>query len=191
MFGESVSTVHGIMGREKYMLGFEYVILFAIYLFVEEGPRTMLNFKDAGGIWKEDRFRPLITALANLMLNLILVNIIGLYGVLLSTILSFALIAFPWLIRNIHKCMFELPIVRYVSEYFIYAIVVFANSAFCYFINSRIYIANGVVELVVRFILCILISVLSFELVFWKKRENVYMITMLKSLIGIRNDRNI
>lgn len=177
------------VGKE-YMLGFEYVILFAIYLYIEEGPRTMLNFKDAGGIWKKDRFRPLITAITNLVLNIILVNVMGLYGILLSTILSFGIVAFPWLLHNIHYCMFELPIVHYVLDYMTYVLVAIGNATICYYVNSLISVQSSIVDLVMRFIICIVISTLSFELVFWKKKENKYMLSILKSVLRYKNDQD-
>ena len=60
------------------MMEFGMVILFVIYLYAEEAPRTMIVFKDAAGMWREDRFRPLTVAGVNLLLNIILVNYIGL-----------------------------------------------------------------------------------------------------------------
>lgn len=43
-------------------------------------------YKDAGGIWHEDRFRPLLSGITNLGLNLLIVKFLGLYGIVLSTI---------------------------------------------------------------------------------------------------------
>ena len=90
------------------------VILFSVYLFAEMAYRPLILFKDAGGIWKSDRFRPLITAMANLLVNLILVQHIGLYGIVFSTISSLLFIGFPWLIQKINKHLFKIDVKKYI-----------------------------------------------------------------------------
>ena len=71
-------------------------------------------YKDAGGIWHEDRFRPLISGIGNLLLNFILVKFIGLYGIIISTILSVIFISLPWIIKNVNAMIFN----RSPEEYF-------------------------------------------------------------------------
>src|SRR5699024_10553378 len=53
------------------------VVCFVIYFFFRCVNQLFIVYKDAAGMWHEDRFRPLATALTNLILNLILVQIIG------------------------------------------------------------------------------------------------------------------
>ena len=82
--------------------------------------RSMIwaTYKDAGGIWHEDRFRPLIGATVNLILNIFFVKVveIGIYGILLSTIVSYVCISMPWLINNLFKIMFKRNCREYVLE---------------------------------------------------------------------------
>ena len=63
-------------------------------------------YKDAGGIWHQDRFRPLISGVLNLGFNLFTVKFIGLYGIVLSTIVSMAIVSAPWITTNIFKLIF-------------------------------------------------------------------------------------
>ena len=57
------------MWVQKDNLMFEYpaVICFSIYFFIVEINTLLNSYKDAAGIWHEDRFRPLITAVINLI----------------------------------------------------------------------------------------------------------------------------
>lgn len=89
------------------MLGIAAVICFAIYFFVYHFNQLLCTYKDAAGIWHEDRFRPLVTALANLVLNLATVKFIGIYGVILSTVLTYLFIGSPWLVKNLFSTAFE------------------------------------------------------------------------------------
>ena len=70
------------------ILSFSAVVCFVIYFFVRQFNALFYLYKDASGMWHEDRLRPLIAALTNLVLNLILVKFIGIYGILLSTVLT-------------------------------------------------------------------------------------------------------
>ena len=69
------------------MLEFPAVICLCVYFFIFEINQLLNTYKDAAGIWHEDRFRPLVTAAVNLGMNLALVQVCGIYGVLLSTAL--------------------------------------------------------------------------------------------------------
>jgi O-antigen/teichoic acid export membrane protein len=73
---------------EDLMLPFGMVILFAVYFFVFKWCDMLYVYQEACGIWWETKFVPLTAAIVNLVINLILVNIIGLPGILISTIIS-------------------------------------------------------------------------------------------------------
>lgn len=94
------------------MVGFSAVVCFCIYFFVQEMHGVLLTYKDAAGIWHKDRWRPLATALTNLCLNLLLVRQLGLYGVILSTVLATAIVGTPWLIHNLFTTLFPLGLLK-------------------------------------------------------------------------------
>lgn len=64
------------------------VVLFVVYFFVHKWCDMLYVYQDAAGIWWETRFVPFIAAVTNLVINITLVKIIGLPGILLSTIVS-------------------------------------------------------------------------------------------------------
>ncbi|OLA10277.1 MAG: hypothetical protein BHW12_02820 [Coprobacillus sp. 28_7] len=106
---------------------------------------NILNtYKDAGGIWHTDRFRPLVTAIANFGMNIIMVQFWGLYGIILSTVLSMFLIGMPWLFHNLFTTMFEKKHMKqYIYSIAFYAIVsIFAgviSVVICNFINFSLW----------------------------------------------------
>lgn len=89
------------------MLTFSAVICFVVYFFVYTLNRLLNVYKDAAGLWHEDRFRPLVTSLTNLALNLLWVRRWGIYGVLLSTVVSVIVVGMPWLLRNVFTLFFD------------------------------------------------------------------------------------
>ena len=93
------------MGGEN-LLPISYVVCFAVYYYCAGMNRLVNMFKDAAGMWHRDRFRPLTAALVNLVLNLGTVRWLGLYGVLLSTVVSIVLVEIPWLMHNLFQELF-------------------------------------------------------------------------------------
>ena len=101
------------MGQEN-MLTYDYVICFVIYFYAMGMNKIINMFKDAAGIWHKDRFRPLTAALVNLGLNLSTVRWLGMYGVLLSSVIAISVVEIPWLFHNLFHEVFSS---RHLKEY--------------------------------------------------------------------------
>jgi len=115
------------MGKEN-LLTFSYVICFAVYFYFIGMNRLINMFKDASGIWKIDKWRPLVGAIVNLSLNLATVNIFGLYGVILSTVISVVFTQIPWLFHNLFKYVFPKKYLwQYARLYFSFTIITLAS----------------------------------------------------------------
>lgn len=99
------------VGKEL-MLEYPAVICFVLYFYVNEQIQLLYTYKDAAGIWHADRFRPLLTALTNLILNLILVQFWSIYGVLMSTVISWLVVGMPWLLHNLFTTLFEYKMLK-------------------------------------------------------------------------------
>lgn len=144
------------VGREN-MLDYFCVVLFGMYLLVYEIGMVIGVYKESSGKWHADRFRPLITALVNLITNIILVNIIGIYGILLSTIISFLLVYIPWLYHRVFIDVFN---IKHKKEYLVYLInkiailllIVSVNVGLCYFISINSLLVTLIVNLLICFI---------------------------------------
>lgn len=138
------------------MLGMGEVLCFAGYFFVYTLNRLLSIYKDAAGLWHEDRFRPLITALTNLALNLLLVQFWGVYGVLLSTVISMVFVGMPWILRNLFTHFFEKQMLKkYLGQLFRYVAVTALVAGLICLVCPRI--GGG---LWVKLALCALVSVL-------------------------------
>ena len=116
---------------EAYLLSTSCVLCFVLYFYVYEVSTVVTLYKDAAGIWHKDRFRPLVASLTNLGLNLATVNWLGLYGVLLSTVVSVLLIELPWLLHNLfHEVFPRAYMWKYIRDLLVYlALSVFSCTA--------------------------------------------------------------
>lgn len=171
------------VGKEL-MLGFSAVICFAIYYFVYEINSLLNLYKDAGGIWHKDRFRPLITALSNLILNLILVNFIDIYGVLLSTVLTMLFIGMPWLIHNLFSEIFKCDYKKYVFKLFKYVCIICVISIICYLLTNLISIVS-ILSLIGKGIICFVVFNALFLLLSYKSKEFAETKLLIKKILKI------
>lgn len=114
------------MGREL-MLDYGAVICFAAYFYSYSLNRLLNVYKDAAGLWHQDRFRPLATALVNLGLNLLWVKRWGIYGVLLSTVVSQLFVGIPWVLHNLFTLLFDKErLASYVKQLAVYIVLTVA-----------------------------------------------------------------
>lgn len=156
---------------EKLLLDFSAVICFCIYYFIYEINQLLNTYKDAAGIWHEDRFRPLVTALVNLGLNVILVQFIGIYGVILSTVISMIVVGMPWLLHNLFTVLFDKQYLKpYIRQLIMGVLVTIVGCVITYEIIKMIHIPLLATLIVRAFICCIIPNILYF-VVFRKKQE--------------------
>ena len=111
---------------KDYLLDMFSVVLFALYFLLYVMNSVSVTYKDAAGIWKYDRFRPLFSGVINLVLNLAFVKFAGIHAILLSTCISYVIVAMPWLIRNLFKYVFK----RSSKEYIVFLINVLVINFF-------------------------------------------------------------
>lgn len=153
------------------MLEFSAVICFCAYYFVYEINQLLNTYKDAAGIWHEDRFRPLVTAGANLVMNLIMVQLWGIYGVLLSTVLSTLLVGMPWLLHNLFTVLFPKKLMRdYLKHLLSYAAIVLISCVVCFGISYWIQLPLWL-TLATRFVVCLIVPNVFYWLAYRKTAQ--------------------
>lgn len=167
---------------EELMLDYIYVICFCILFYCLELAMVWATVKDSAGLWHSDRFRPLIGALANLIMNIILVQFIGLYGIILSTVLSYILISMPWLLYNLFKLLYKRPMLQYLKSLFLYIAVAIVSTAITISVCGLITL-EGVGGLLIRALISVIIP-LSIEILIYKrKREFIDSVKLVRKML--------
>lgn len=163
-------------------LGYSAVICFCIYFYVYEINQLLNGYKDAAGIWHEDRFRPLVTAGTNLGLNLLLVQVWGIYGVLLSTVVSTLFVGMPWLLHNLFTVLFDAHQLKgYLKKLLWYALIVLLSWLVCAGICSFIRLGLWT-TLIVRLLICCLVPNVIYLLVYRNSQEFSSCLVLLDTL---------
>lgn len=159
-----------IWAGENRMLSFEVVVCMVAYFFVSQINQILITYKDAAGIWHEDRFRPLVTALVNLVLNIILVQFIGIYGVILSTVLSILLVGMPWILHNLFTVLFKRSMWEYLARICYYTVVTILVCVLTYVITSQLP-SQGLLALIGKAVVAVMVSNMLMFLAYFKMKE--------------------
>lgn len=150
------------------MLPFSVVVLIVIYFILYQGRKVVITYKDAAGLWWEDRFRPFVMAATNLVSNLILVQFIGIWGIILSTILSL-FVSLPWETYTVFKHVFKRSAKEYALSLVRFLVVTVLAAAVTLGICQIV--CDGVVAVLVRGCICVVVPNLIFFLCLRKQEE--------------------
>lgn len=76
---------------DKYLLGFNIVVISIVNFYIVNMRKTVLIFKEAYGFFTQDRFRPIIESVLSIFTSILLVVVfdMGLSGVLLGTVVAY------------------------------------------------------------------------------------------------------
>lgn len=152
------------------LLEFPVVIGLVIYFVCITINQMLCVYKDASGIWHQDRYRPLVVALINLFLNLITVKWLGLYGVVLSTVISMSFVGIPWLIYNIFTVVFKKSLKFFAAKFFAYNVSSVFICVINYFFSSS-FIGLSWYTFVIKLLTVVFFSNFLFVCFYCKTKE--------------------
>lgn len=168
---------------KKLMFATPVVFLFALYFYVWKIQDIVHTFKEALGFWEKDRFRPLISSIFNLSLNLATVRVLGIYGVIISTILSELLITLPWAPRILYRQYFEKSPKKFYFTLLKYLAITILAGGVTYYCCSLIRFNNIWFILIVRVMFCVFFPNIIYFLLLRRQKEFLKTIEWVKSII--------
>lgn len=149
------------------------VIIFVID-FILAGYMTPVDiFKDACGIFRVGRYRPILTVIINIIMSIILVQTLGISGVVLATSISRICTTFWIDSKYIYKLIFTKKPYSYYFTFGIYILFDFIGIGILIFIRIQLatFTLNPIVNFFVTFIYTALFIVLYVLVVYGKKNE--------------------
>lgn len=165
------------------LLDSNMVLLIAVFFYSWKINDICTIYKDAAGLWEHDRFRPLIAALCNLVINIILVQFIGLFGVVLSTIvceLSFSLF---WGNKVLFTHYFGEGFESYLKNFVKYTLVTCAVGFVTWQVCGLISTHSTLLSFFIKIALCAVIPGGLYTLIYCRNpllRENVRRILKMR-----------
>ncbi len=162
------------LGKE-YLLETSVLITLTINHFQTMMRSTYGSFKDAAGIWIEDKFIPLLQLSINLISSIILLKLIGLKGVFIGTILSSLVLwcySYP---KYVYINLFDRKLKNYIKELLTHLITFIFITSISFILNKY---SNNII---ISIIISITIPNITLLLIYGRSDEfNYYKNLILK-----------
>lgn len=166
---------------------FNKLILFSILLnFLTAGMQNAsTTYRQTTGLFNKGKYRPIIAAVINIIVSVILVRIIGITGVFIGTVVSRVCTYFWYDPFIIYKYIFKKPVKRYFLRYAIY----FSLIVVSILITETIFLYSFS-NLIFRTFSSLIVPNILFYIVFRKSKEFIYLKSVVINILGI-GKRNI
>lgn len=163
---------------EELVFPFQTMLLMVLYFFIPRITTLTYTYREAAGLWWEDRFRPLVSTVANLAINIALVQVIGIDGVILSTLFCSLFINIPWGSVILFKNYFK----RSTREYFMQLLFYTLVTAIVGFVT--LFICNllpgiGLLPMFGKGLICLVVPNILLLLIYHRLLEFEYMKSLL------------
>ncbi len=166
---------------EENTFPFYIMILFPIYFYLLTTTDMRNVYIDATGIWWQNKKRPIIETIVNLILNIGLGKLFGVVGILMATIISLSIINIGYGSKVLFEEYFKgEKMSAYFAEQGLYALAVAVSAAMTIFL-CRFVPFTGIAELIVKGILSVGVSTVLLLLAFFRYPLFRYV----RELVGI------
>ena len=166
---------------KKYVMGFSIVFLLVLNFYVLGMQSVTNSFRNAYGLFWIAKYRPIIMVIINIVISVVLVQFIGIEGVLIGTLIS-RLVTTAWLDPYIvHKYGFEISPKSYYIDYLKYLVIFIAISIILNYFVSMIAINNIFILILIAILVVIIVNVIL-VLLFFKTSEFNYFYDKIKKI---------
>lgn len=149
--------------------------------------RTFLgNYRSSMGLFQQAKYRPLIGMILNIIGSIALVNVMGISGVILATIVSDWLTVMwfdPYIIYK-HGFKNKYPIVKYFLINGIYILEAIITMLFCRFLCAHIFIGHAWATVCVHIIICAFASPIIMFMLNRPTVEGKYAEKMIRNILS-------
>ncbi|MFR5684658.1 MAG: lipopolysaccharide biosynthesis protein, partial [Clostridia bacterium] len=164
-----------------------FIIILNLYILGMQGVTSA--YRNAYGLFKQGRFRPIAMIMINIISSIILAKYIGILGIVIGTLLS-RLLTTAWFDPFIvYKYGFKSSPIKYYKKYVIYLFTFLVVSIGVKFVCDMFVINNIIILLTIAIIVIISTNLIFFAL-FGRTEEFKYLFNLAKEKINkIKNKK--
>ncbi len=164
------------------LLEINVVFLIVLNFYLSGMRQTLLTFKDAMGMYWQDRYRPIFEAIINLGSSIVLLKYFGISGVFLGTAVSTILTCF-WLEPYIvYKYGFEKKVNNFFKKYFIYSAMEVLIGIVTFKCATKI-VVTGWWTMILKAMITLFVSAVLTIGIFSRSKESKYLIQKAKEIV--------
>lgn len=171
---------------EDLMLPIKTVILLAAYFYSLCAGDIRSLYTVGAGLWWEGRYRSILEAASNIVLNIVLGKYWGISGIIVATLFSIVIINWGYGSTIVHRFYFKKRTTLFYKNHIVYAVITCVAAGICYVICEQLPLV-GIANIILRVSCCVLTGNGCFMIAFchtneW--RENIKYIKYILKNIG-------
>lgn len=178
------------IGNEFILSDFVVAVL-TINFYIKGLRSTYHSFKEAAGIFYEDRMVAVVESIINIVASLAFVRIFGLAGVFIGTITSTMIVYFYTYPKFVYKRILNQDLKQYLKDLFKYLFLFGLSFALVYIVSLFIRISNVWISMVINILICILIPNFIYWIFMHKTNEYKYYLNLILKFINKLKEKKI
>lgn len=147
------------------------ILWFVLYFYTWKIRSVNLRFKEAAGMWNDDFWKPYVAAIMNIVVNIILVNVIGVDGVLISTIIAMVVINMPWEVHVLYANLLKRKEHEYYFMVMRRTLITLVAGILTYICCSIVKIDDVIPRWICKALVCIAIPNIVFAILSLRDKE--------------------
>jgi O-antigen/teichoic acid export membrane protein len=162
-----------------YLLPLDAVIALVASFYITGVRKTLLMFKDASGIFRQDMYKPVVEGIANVLVSIPLAIEFGVMGVTIGTIISTVGIAFWYEAYAFFKFRYRKGPWRYLAVQLGYFVLCAVITAIAFSICESLAV-QGIAGLAFRLLVCTALHAAAYVALFGKGEHFAYFLAILR-----------
>lgn len=165
---------------EQYQLSNFILIVLVICNYIYLTKLAISSFKEAAGIFYEDRWVPIIESIVNISLSIVCLKLFGLAGVFMGTIFTYLIThiyTYPFIV---FKKIFNKKAIDYYRNFVFYILITIIIGVITFWVSNIITINNILILLIFKILCVIIIPNILVIGIFWKNDEFKFYLELLK-----------
>jgi O-antigen/teichoic acid export membrane protein len=181
IYALSNTFIHYWIGKH-YIISQTFSLLLALEFYLKGLQLLLSQFRTSMGLFQQAKYRPIFSMIINLVVSLILVQYIGVYGVIIGTIIS-SLSTYMWFDPIIiHKYGFNRKATKYFIQNIYYLLITFIAGYTSYYVISLITLERYYI-LFTKIIICVVITAIIYSVFLFRSKEAKYLLKIIKQII--------
>lgn len=174
----------------EYLLSNHSVVLLCIYFYFANIRSTVRLFKNSAGLWYNDRWKPYVSMLADIFMDIVFIRLWGVNGAVISSIICVCIIEYPWETRVLFRDYFKRDYSEYIKDMAWYAAVNFLLILGTYVVINKFISDYGFFSLAVRLMISTVASCVLYFLAYKGRPEYQTWLDTVRRVVRRRTDGN-
>lgn len=167
-----------------YILATSVLIVISINLYLQLTRSVTSSFKEAAGIFHEDRYVPLIESVVNIVLAILFMHIFGLAGVIMGTICSTLIVHLFSYPKYVYTKLFKRTYANYYFEFVRSLIVAVVIGTATFGLSHAVTVHGAVLQLAINIAIVLIVPNVILYTIFRNSNELKYFKQLILDIVN-------